>query len=74
MIPIFQNNGFSIAATTQNDQLTQFSNFAKNKVDVAAPAVSMYSTVSGSNYQMMSGTSMATPVVSGLAVLIKATK
>lgn len=68
-----QWNVFSVAATTVSDRLTDFSNFSKSKVDVAAPGYAMYSTVSGTNYQMMSGTSMATPVVSGLAVLVKAT-
>ncbi len=67
-----QWNVFSVAATTSGDRLTDFSNFSKNKVDVAAPGYAIYSTVSGSTYQMMSGTSMATPIVSGLAVLIKA--
>lgn len=67
-----QWNVFSVAATTSADKLTDFSNFSKTKVDVAAPGYAMYSTISGTAYQMMSGTSMATPVVSGLAVLVKA--
>lgn len=67
-----QWNVFSVAATTIGDRLTDFSNFSKNKVDVAAPGYAIYSTVSGASYQMMSGTSMATPIVAGLAVLVKA--
>ena len=41
-------------------------------VDVAAPGYNILSTVTGNKYMNMSGTSMATPLVTGLAVLVKA--
>ncbi len=47
-----------------------FSNYGKNEVDVFAPGVDILSTVPGNQYERDSGTSMAAPVVSGLAALI----
>ncbi|MFM2139709.1 MAG: hypothetical protein RJA57_2016, partial [Bacteroidota bacterium] len=48
-----------------------FSNYGKNEVDVFAPGVRIYSTVPGGNtYQNQQGTSMASPVVAGLAAFI----
>ena len=48
-----------------------FSNYGKNEVDVFAPGVSIYSTIPGGNtYGNASGTSMACPVVAGIAALI----
>ncbi|WP_316849161.1 S8 family peptidase [Pedobacter agri] len=48
-----------------------FSNFGKTQVDVFAPGVQIYSTVPGSKYKNLNGTSMASPVVAGLAGLIR---
>lgn len=47
-----------------------FSNYGKGEVDVFAPGVDILSTVPGNQYERDSGTSMAAPVVSGLAALI----
>ncbi|HEY4305245.1 MAG TPA: S8 family serine peptidase [Gemmatimonadaceae bacterium] len=47
-----------------------FSNYAQKLVDVFAPGVDILSTVPGNQYERDSGTSMAAPVVSGLAALI----
>lgn len=48
-----------------------FSNYGKTKVDVFAPGVNIYSTTPGSQYANHDGTSMASPVVAGLAALIR---
>jgi cell wall-associated protease len=48
-----------------------FSNYGKNGVDVFAPGVGIYSSIPGSKYDYHDGTSMAAPVVTGLAALIR---
>lgn len=49
-----------------------FSNYGKATVDVFAPGVKIYSTLPGGNqYGFLSGTSMSSPVVTGIAALIR---
>jgi len=52
------------------DLAAPFSNYGKSEVDVFAPGVDILSTIPGNQYERDSGTSMAAPVVSGLAALI----
>ena len=78
-------NIISVASTDQDDNLASSSNFGPNSVQVAAPGINILSTVPlsltspfcdgpppgyTSGYEFCSGTSMATPHVSGLAGLI----
>jgi subtilisin family serine protease len=49
-----------------------FSNFGQRKVDLFAPGVNILSTVPGGGFEMKDGTSMAAPVVTGVAALLMA--
>jgi len=51
--------------------IAEFSNYGKKGVDVFSPGVYIYSTTPDSTYDYASGTSMAAPVVSGVAALIR---
>lgn len=51
--------------------IAEFSNYGKKDVDIFAPGVYIYATTPDSTYDYLSGTSMAAPVVSGVAVLLR---
>lgn len=69
--PAAFNGVISVAATDDQDKKANFSNYG-SWVDISAPGVDIWSTVTGSSqkYDYMSGTSMACPLVAGLCGLM----
>jgi len=67
--PAAYPNCFAIASTNSSDARSSFSNYG-SWVEVAAPGEGIYSTWNNSGYNTISGTSMATPHVAGLAGLL----
>ena len=69
------SNWIEVGASSYKDDdnlKADFSNYGKYTVDVFAPGFLINSTVPGNKYEELDGTSMASPVVSGLAALILA--
>jgi len=66
-----KNHWIEVGAIGPNGYPASFSNYGKNTVDLFAPGVHVYSTYPNFSYEHNDGTSMAAPVVAGVAALVR---
>jgi subtilisin family serine protease len=68
------DNFINVGSSTSeygSKMISGFSNYGKGSVDVFAPGSQIYSTVPNNEYEFLSGTSMASPNVAGVAAVIR---
>ncbi|MEM7549864.1 MAG: S8 family serine peptidase [Bacteroidota bacterium] len=71
--PAAFDNVLSVAASTPADLKTSFSTYSTT-VDLIAPGLSEFTTDNSNNYRNAQGTSFASPMVAGVAALVKAVR
>lgn len=65
------DNVISVESISENDFLSTFSNYGARSVTVASPGENILSTFLNGTYKTLSGTSMATPIVTGIVGLYR---
>jgi subtilisin family serine protease len=71
----FADNWIEVGATSYEEDeqsIAPFSNYGKEQVDLFAPGMMIYSAAPDNQYDYAQGTSMASPVVAGVAAIIRA--
>ncbi len=66
------DNFIRVAASDRHGNPAPMSNYGRNKVDIFAPGTDITSTSPGNRYMTADGTSIATPIVSAVAAMIRA--
>ena len=75
--PVYESTGLrepaciEVGAISSSGDVAPFSNYGAETVDVLAPGVKIFSTMPGGDYGNQNGTSMAAPVVAGIAAMIR---
>ncbi|MBK8416676.1 MAG: S8 family peptidase [Bacteroidetes bacterium] len=64
------SNWIEVGAISSSGDAARFSNYGKERVDVFAPGVQIYATTPDASYDFHDGTSMASPVVAGIAAMV----
>jgi len=65
-------NVLSVGCSDSEDKLTYYSNYGATSIQIFAPGHSIYSTIPGEKYEVMSGTSMSAPLITGAVALCMA--
>ncbi len=61
----------AVSFSMDEDMIASFSNYGKKSVDIFSPGVRIYSTAPENKYEFADGTSMASPVMAGVAAVIR---